>query len=339
MAIEFHCPYCTSTIQVPDNSAGKKGTCPRCGTAILVPAVEVPTQPAIASEPPPDPSPVPLSPVEPQFAPPPADAEPRFPGPPPAAPGEFPPFEPVAAATADQQPSYARALKRRRKKRGMGLLVPIIGAVALVLTVVYIITDSQPQLTAVALDDFQPPPGGVGRNDVANLQNEVVDYVLDELSENPARLISGLMETEFRGISQGIEVYVFEGKKTRFFRVATNKDFDAWVKDNAAKLERSREKEFQAAVKRFFIEYEENQGDLPDLKGYRDSMGLGAMVGRVGFNMTAVVGKQAYRCVYEDNRQRLYFLLPRDTRQFELVGRKLNDGSTIFPGRYTVKVQ
>ena len=37
MAIRFNCPYCTFTIQVVDNAVGQTGTCPQCGTMILVP--------------------------------------------------------------------------------------------------------------------------------------------------------------------------------------------------------------------------------------------------------------------------------------------------------------
>ncbi|MCA9017045.1 MAG: hypothetical protein KDA77_17065, partial [Planctomycetaceae bacterium] len=37
MAIQFDCPYCTSTLKVPDSSAGKQGDCPRCGTKLVIP--------------------------------------------------------------------------------------------------------------------------------------------------------------------------------------------------------------------------------------------------------------------------------------------------------------
>ncbi|HCK52778.1 MAG TPA: hypothetical protein DIC23_06140, partial [Planctomycetaceae bacterium] len=37
MAIEFNCPYCTAVIRVGDTAVGKKGTCPKCDTAVVVP--------------------------------------------------------------------------------------------------------------------------------------------------------------------------------------------------------------------------------------------------------------------------------------------------------------
>ncbi len=46
MAIEFHCPYCTAVIRVPDSVAGRKGRCPKCDTLLIIPTVERPAQPA-----------------------------------------------------------------------------------------------------------------------------------------------------------------------------------------------------------------------------------------------------------------------------------------------------
>lgn len=224
-------------------------------------------------------------------------------------------------------------------------MIPIVGGIGLVAVVIYFVWRDRPQLngelTSVRLEEFVPPPGGIGRGDVSDLPDQTIDYVLDELAEHPARLTSSLMETEFRGTRRGIEVYLLEGQETTFFRVAPreNEDFDQWVQQHAAALEKPRQNEFQDAVKRFFKEFDETDGDLPDLPGYRDPLGLGAMVGRVGYNMAAVVGGKVYRCVYEDAERRLYFLLPQGTRQFELTGRQLDDGRTLFPGSYLVKVE
>lgn len=42
MAILFSCPYCTASVKVPDQAAGKVGACPKCGTKIRVPIVGPP---------------------------------------------------------------------------------------------------------------------------------------------------------------------------------------------------------------------------------------------------------------------------------------------------------
>lgn len=60
MAIEFDCPYCTTSIRVPDAANGKKGKCPRCEKIVRVPKIEIPTTaPAEPPPPPNDPPPVP----------------------------------------------------------------------------------------------------------------------------------------------------------------------------------------------------------------------------------------------------------------------------------------
>jgi hypothetical protein len=309
------------------------------------PVVET-SPPATVESPPP--TTVPATPAEQpldfgQVAP---NTEPVFPGPPTTAAGDFPSFDPTAVASAEPTPSYAKALKRRRKKtKGIGLVIPIVFGVALMSVVIFVWMQSQPslngELTAETLSDYQLAIGSVGKSDVEDLPNEVIVYVLEDLQQNPARLTSGLMETEFSGTPTGIEVRVYEGKQTAFFRVAPrkNKDFADWVTKNSQALGKPRTKEYAATVKRFFAEYDETQGDLPDLAGYRDSLGLTATVSRVGFNMVAIVGGKSYRCVFEDDKQRLYFLLPRKTRQFELEGRKLDNGETLFPGHYNVKVE
>jgi hypothetical protein len=51
MTIAFKCPGCPTTLKVPDELAGRKGKCPKCGTGFLVPggaAAPAPPPPAAA---------------------------------------------------------------------------------------------------------------------------------------------------------------------------------------------------------------------------------------------------------------------------------------------------
>ena len=43
MSLTVSCPFCKTNLKVPDNGAGKKVRCPRCGTPVRVPA-EVETE-------------------------------------------------------------------------------------------------------------------------------------------------------------------------------------------------------------------------------------------------------------------------------------------------------
>ena len=167
MAIQFNCPYCTATIQVPDSAAGKKGTCPQCQTKLVVPTPKLsakgnsPAQPPVASPPqfaPPQPFPPPMPPAggfpppdgfAPQWGAPPPHAAPPFPPmpqmPPPGyapmpgmnAPGMNAPqmFDPSQPMSVSQQPEpvvsnpYAR-----KRKNGPGLTLWLsIGGAALVI--------------------------------------------------------------------------------------------------------------------------------------------------------------------------------------------------------------
>jgi predicted Zn finger-like uncharacterized protein len=47
--MQITCSSCQAKIRVPDSAAGKKGKCPKCGTAITIPAAEPPTEELSAS--------------------------------------------------------------------------------------------------------------------------------------------------------------------------------------------------------------------------------------------------------------------------------------------------
>ena len=95
-----------------------------------------------------------------------------------------------------------------------------------------------------------------------------------------------------------------------------------------------------------FVDALENRSpdghELSGLAEYRNSVGLASLVRGFGYAIQAQIGKQVFPCVHEDAEGRLYFALPIDTREFELVGRpplpKASAAGLPFPGRYRVKV-
>lgn len=42
MSIPVVCPYCATKLRAPDDKAGRKMKCPKCGSAVVVPIEEVP---------------------------------------------------------------------------------------------------------------------------------------------------------------------------------------------------------------------------------------------------------------------------------------------------------
>jgi len=77
---------------------------------------------------------------------------------------------------------------------------------------------------------------------------------------------------------------------------------------------------------------------MPDLINYRNKVGLNSLMGGLGYHMEARVNNKIYPCVHDDFQGGLYFLVPKGTLQFEIMGRKLDSGRTPFPGKYQVQV-
>src|SRR5712691_6192985 len=173
MAIQFNCPYCTATIQVPDHAAGKKGTCPQCRTKLVVPAPREMFVPPPAAAPP----------APPMFVP-----APRMPMP------GFDPSWPVppspTIAALPEQPSVSKKYKKKLKQRsGLTLWIPVACVVIFVGALAYIflkqVSKAEPMtgnLTARRRDDGKLEPALVHRDGI-ELDENVVDAVLKQLEK------------------------------------------------------------------------------------------------------------------------------------------------------------
>lgn len=361
MAILFDCPFCSSSIQVPDTAAGRQGKCPKCGKKLLVPKVA----PAPGSEPAAAPSASAAAPPQPV---------PGAGGPPPveipevgeaenplsfleqASAAEKPAVDDPVAALASAttaRPSVARALKKRRTRRRSGgsLLVPLMFASVLGAVGAFYYWQSQPELAGtlpgtVKLDAVELPTGVVLADQI-DVKSLVKQQVLEDLESHPLRMKSteNLMEVELRGSPAGLEITVWETPKTRFFTVNLRRNavLNQWLSENVLEFDRARREELAEAATRFTIDWATslNEGTPPpELLPYRNRLALNSMRGGAGYLLVAVAGSSSYSCVYEDVAEgELWFLLPEETRTFRLAGRKFDDGTQPFPGSYTVNVE
>lgn len=250
MAIQFNCPYCTVTIQVPDTAAGKKGTCPQCGTKVVVPmpknapTVETatPAQPAFVPPPPgpvfapnaahqpvtyvPQPTmPIPgylpapgmpygFDPNQPQVAPPgnpfPAGYAP--------APTYFPaPPTAVPEETSSVAKKYKQKLKRRNGPLVWGGLV-VVAIVGAVLAFVYLKPGAKPdmmsgKLTGTRLTAGKLEPALVHREWIDGIDEETVGNVLKQMEKRTIKFRSSndLINMTFTGTPEGIKVSAVAG--------------------------------------------------------------------------------------------------------------------------------
>lgn len=294
MAIQFNCPYCTVTIQVPDNAAGKKGTCPQCGTKVLVPVPKnAPAQPAVPSPPPtftPPPA-VPnfAPPSAPMFPPPPTmpQAAPPMAGYPPAGipygfdpnqPMAMPPGYPAPAGFAPPQqfgqapqslptepPSTATTFAKRRPKKNQPLLFGVIAVVVIaagVAAFVFLKPGAKPNplsgtLTGTRLTKGKLQPAIVHRDWLEGIDEETVTAVLKQMEKRKVTLRSDTVVLVFQGVTEGIKVTATPGLHAELVAVdvSSHKALNSWQQKQGAKLSDRHQKEVIRAAKSFVQEW------------------------------------------------------------------------------------
>lgn len=339
MTIQFDCPYCTSTLKVPDSSAGKQGDCPRCGTKLVIPnplAVE--------------------GAAEGQPAPP---AENVSPSPP-----QQPPVETVktteqavdqtvnsSVVSPEARPMSSmtsRYLRKRRRSNWGGILLFLFFFSLMLGVAAYFYWIYGPHLegnlvasrlnSGSAKLEQRLDSAGLGVSD------EVVQAVNQSLNETPRRVQSDLMEMLFYGSDNGkLHVRLKPGSGTELVRVDLTGDpaLMDYISKHGVQLDQARQAEYQTELKRFYADWQSflETGELmPDLIKYRNKIGLNSLMGGLGYHMEARVNNKIYPCVHDDFQGGLYFLVPKGTLQFEILGREMDNGWTPFPGKYQVQV-
>tara|TARA_R110002095_G_scaffold152237_4_gene132133 strand:- start:96434 stop:97192 length:759 start_codon:yes stop_codon:yes gene_type:complete len=176
------------------------------------------------------------------------------------------------------------------------------------------------------------------------VSEDVVQAVNQSLKETSRRVQSDLMDMVFYGSEQGgLFIRLKAGKDTELVRVDLTGDpaLMDYISQNGVQLDQPRISEFETYLKQFYTEWYQflESGEvMPDLLTYRNKVGLNSLMGGLGYHMEARVNHKIYPCVHDDFEGGLYFLVPRGTLQFEILGRKLDNGWTSFPGKYQVQV-
>jgi len=322
MAIEFLCPHCSVTINVPDNAAGRTGKCPSGQQRLKVHTPAAST--ALPS--------VPTKPSDPTLA------------------SAFSFTHPEAEAAELPQ------TMRHRQRRGLkpaAILIPIGCIVAVGAAIGWFALRPSAklsgQLLAESLARPDMPPAEIDKGDI-DLPEDELPAILKVLEKFPARMPSALMKVEIGATRDSLQIRMQAGSDTQFYRLDPNQDvaLQRFIAEHDKEFDAPRREEVRAAVPKFlraYIEYrealkaKENPTAFNPQK-YRDAVALSGAVRGFGYHVQAAHAGTGYRCVGQDESGRLYFLLPPGVESFALEGRKLADYlPPQFPGRFDVKVK
>jgi len=361
MPIEFQCPYCTASIRVPDQAAGKQGKCPKCETRLIVPKLAAPP-PRPAEEP----NATSASSMPEAFSSSSANVPGsilptgQFEAAPPAAfefggsasavagaPEGGAQEELIIAPTAASTP-ISRSLRRRQKARKSNVVIPLLFATILIGLGFAAYWYEQPKLSGelpgVELAESREAKRQSLGVSQLGLPAELVNPVMTNLADSPLPILRGsLMDVEVSSGPGELKFAVFETDRSALYRVnlGSHPAVRKFMASHGKKLEAHRQSELEAAGLSFFRERKqslEDEGHAMDFTSLRDRFALSALVSSLGFHLEATVGSESYRCCYEDPDGNVYFLFPRGAKQFRLQGRTLPDGQRHFPGTFNVSV-
>ncbi|QDT63212.1 zinc ribbon domain-containing protein [Calycomorphotria hydatis] len=315
MAIEFDCPHCKATIRVPDEASGKQGTCPGCRQKLRVPQLESIGEPAAEV--------------------------------PPAAVPEIQ----INVSAEEERPGTSRRRRRKRgKSSGGGLWINIGSGIAcgalVVGVIVYLMTADARRLQgtiAATVDQRTSLPAKEINLPASGIPEELRDEVMSQLSAPGLQFASSLMMTKIQSSKNDLVVSIETSSRTKFFRVPLGqeeivKGYLGLQRETIARLKR---KEQHAAIEQLFADFGtaiSNGASPTDLSRFRDTVAISGLVGVLGYSIEANVSGHAYPCVYEEDNGTVYFALPAETGQFQILGRRLSDGSIPLPLNYSAKI-
>jgi hypothetical protein len=277
---------------VPDDAAGKVGRCPKCQVKIRIPQIEIPApppQPEAPSSASQETPPEDLPPIEP-------DSTPQLSVPdsePPEGGFDFLPSE------NEQSASLAHKVKIRQRSSLSAMLVPVAACgifIGLLVVLLYFFGVFSSKLTgeleALAVPSASLDAGHIGR-DVFSVPGETLDLVLTRLEDDPLALVSRLAEFEFRGTPGGLDVSLVRGRAAEIYvvTIAQNRRLKQFADAHREEFATMRTRALASAARTFALEFrkaEEEDRPIDDLASYRDTIGVNALVGGLGFQLVAV---------------------------------------------------
>ncbi len=191
----------------------------------------------------------------------------------------------------------------------------------------------------VTTDDGLPPKQIAAS--LADVKTSIRKRVLGRFAEDSEWLRSSHAEVEFSAGNDGLVIRIVEGRATRFVRFRIDPGLREWYDANAEQLDDGHKTALSKSLTEFAKAWDisiRNQTGVDQIMRFRDTVGLSGCVYGLGYNVSARVDGKLYPCVYEDDGA-LYFLLPRATKKFQIVGFHSDGDPSDFPGEYSVTIK
>lgn len=260
--------------------------------------------------------------------------------------GEFPDWE---SGDDDDSGEYLVG-ERVHHSNILGLLIPLVCVAILAAVAAWLLHKPEPKLEGTLagerIADVEFGPMIVDNRYLGKPKRAAHD-AFNSLETAPLRAISQLLVLEFAATPAAINVSIRAADGCEFYRVDPRSDrrLAKYIDKEKERMTAALEQELKQSVPEFVKVIEkrpEGARDVPGLAEFRNSVGLASFVQGFGFHVQAVIDKQVYPCVHEDDEGRLYFSFPVDTQEFELVGRgdagKPSKENPPFPGHYKISI-
>lgn len=337
--IQFECPHCQAVLRVPDSAMGQEGACPKCQKALLIPnPMAQQISPSAVTQ---HVTPQPASGIDQtnQSAAPPKSAD--------QAVGEL--FEVLSHPEEHVPIEDPRVRVKARKRSSSGsfltgtvfVLICIAGLYALY---EFLNPKMRGELTGTIVKSDAIPYIKIPRQQIA--EQAVFDAFLEKYSGDRISINSQILKSSLEAHARGIDIKVSASTSTKIIRVDVlqNKPLREFHREAFARIDKLRKEKLTVALTDFMtrvIETDQVLQNSKTLLEFRDRLILPACVDGLGYRLTAQVNNKQYPCLWQDKEDKLYFAIPFDANQFEIIEREIPGASRQFPANlfFTVNIQ
>ncbi|MEO2019438.1 MAG: hypothetical protein ABGZ53_34310 [Fuerstiella sp.] len=345
MAIEFHCPYCTAVIRVPDTFAGKSGSCPKCATKLVVPRIGPSTDQSAETTTPDLPRQAAATPVSGSDLPPIEDRLSATP----ASVGD-PEVPDVPILNTGRRQSVTRSLRkknqRRKSQRIFAIAIPVVCFLLFfgVLGTLFLATEPELKGTLIGTVAGKTEiPSATVSLATLGLSEEEKEQVRSAFENAPEAFVSTQMTCRVRLETSGLVTEIRAGEGFSWFLVNPARDLNLskWINSHRISINKQRLQTLAkngADLCRDKVAKAAGTPVVFDAQRFRDGFGLNTHVNAFGYVVEAMTEQRRAPCVHEDADGMLYFVLPEDTTMFTLRGRQIEGRPPLFPGEYSVSI-